>query len=66
MQHADVLRRNDMHEVRRLHMPNLDEARLERENVRREDGESVGVAFPGDHPVGPSTPAIAVNKERVV
>ena len=66
MQHADVLRRDDMDQHSRIHMSNLDEARLERENIRGEDRESVRRALPCNHPVWPSTPTIPVNKERVI
>lgn len=47
-------------------MPDFDKTRLKRENVRREDGERIRVTLPSNHPIGPSTPAVAVNKERVI
>ena len=66
MQHADILRRDDMHQHSRIHMPNLNETRFESENIRREDGKRVGGTLPSDHPVRSSTPPIPVNKERVI
>ena len=47
-------------------MPDLNKARLKRQYIRREDRESIWSALPRNHPVGPSTPPIPVNKERVI
>lgn len=66
MQHANILGRENMHQHARLHMTNLHEARLKGADVWIEDGERLWIAFPVDHPITSSTPAIAIDKEAVV
>lgn len=47
-------------------MPNLNETRLKSQDVRIENGESIGIALPRDHPIRPSSPPIPIHEERVV
>ena len=63
MQHANILRRQNMHTSARLDMANLDEARLERQNIRVRQGERLRLSLPGDPPIGPCAPAVAVDEE---
>ena len=46
MQHADVLSGHDMNEFTRLDVPDFNEVRLKRKNVRVGEGKGVGVTLP--------------------
>ena len=50
----------------RFHMANLDEAGFEGEDVRVRQGERLRLALPGDAPIGPGAPAVAVDEEGEV
>jgi hypothetical protein len=47
-------------------MSNLKETWLEGEDVGVEYGKCLGISFPSNHPVRPSTPAITVDEEGIV
>jgi hypothetical protein len=47
-------------------MSNLEETWLKGEDVWVEYSKCLGISFPGNHPVRPSTPAIAVDEEGIV
>lgn len=66
MQQADVLRSDDVYQSRRLQMPYLDKARLEREQVRMRQCKVVGPPFPVDDPVRPRPPPVAIDEEGEV
>lgn len=66
VQPPDILRCDDVYKGPTLHMPYLNEAGLESENVRMEDGKSLWSTFPCNPPVWPSPPTIPVDEERVV
>lgn len=66
MKHSHVFGGNDVNEHAGVHVADLYETWLEREDVRVEDGERVGITLPCDDPVRSSAPTISVNKERVI
>lgn len=66
MQHPHILRRQDIHQRPRVHIPNLNEVRLERQDVRLEYGESLRVPLPRDKPLGERAPAVPVHEEGKV
>ncbi len=53
-----------MRQRARLHVSELDEARLEGEDVGIGQRERLRLPFPVDHPVGSRPPAIAIDKQR--
>jgi len=55
-----------MHTRTRLHMPDLNEARLKSQYVRVGQGKRLGLAFPGNLPVLPGSPAVPIDKEGEV
>lgn len=55
-----------MDQLARLDVTDLDEARLERQDVGVAQGKSLGSAFPLDLPVGSCTPAIAIHEEAEI
>lgn len=55
-----------MDQFTRLDMPNLDEARLECEDIRIVQRKGLWCSFPRDFPVLSCTPAIAVDKETEI
>lgn len=66
MQHPYILRRQYMHTRTRLHMPNFDEARLKSQYVRIRQGKRLRLAFPGNLPVLPGSPAVSIDEEGEV
>lgn len=66
MKHPNILARQNMDQLARLDMADLDEVRLERQNVRVRQRKRVGRAFPRDLPVGSRAPSVAVDEEREV
>ena len=66
MQHPHIFRRQNVHQRPRVHIPDLDEIGLEREDIRLEDGKGLRVALPCDEPLGEGAPAVPVHKEGEV
>lgn len=66
MQHPDILRGNNMHQRARLHMSDLDKARLKRQDVRIAQRERGRLSLPCDLPVRARAPSVAVDVEREV
>lgn len=66
MKHSDVLCRKNMDQASTVHMPNLYEAWLEREDIRVEHRKGLWIAFPCDLPIRPCTPTIPIDKEAVI
>lgn len=64
MKHANVLPCQYVDEGTGLHMPDLDEARFERENVWIRQRKGLRLPFPGDLPIGTCTPPVPIDEER--
>lgn len=66
MQEPDILPRHDMNQFARLDVPDLDKARLKRQDIWIIQRKVLRCALPLDLPVRPCTPAVAINKEAEV
>ncbi len=66
VQHADVLRRDDMHQLAGLQLAYLDEVWLKRKEVRMREGKGLRPTFPIYNPVRSRPPAISIHKEGEV
>ena len=66
MQHPDILSRHDMDQLARLDVADLDEARLEGQDVGVAQGEGLGSAFPLDLPVRPCAPPVAIDEKAEI
>ena len=66
MQKPDVFPSHNMNQFARLDVPDLDKARLKRQDVWVIQRKALRCTLPLDLPVWPCTPAIAVDKETEV
>jgi hypothetical protein len=66
MQHPHILPSHDMNQFARLNVPDLDEARLEGENIGIMQCKALGSAFPLNLPIGSCPPPVTVDKETKV
>lgn len=64
MEHPNILPRKNMHQSARFDVPYLDEARLEREDVRVRQRKRHRVALPRNLPIRTRPPAVAIDEER--
>lgn len=66
MQHANVLRRNDVLQSCGFQQPYLDEVGLECQKIWMGQSEALRASFPVDEPVLSGSPAVPVDKEREI
>ena len=66
MQHANVLRGDNMYQLASLQLPYLNEVWFKRKEVRMREGKGLRPAFPIYHPIRSRPPTISIYKEREV
>ena len=63
MQHANILRGDNMYQLASLQLPYLNEVWFKRKEVRMREGKGLRPALPVDNPIRSRSPTVSIYKE---